>query len=60
MLVLLYETLDVEVSEEYLEFDALGLIGELGGFMGLFLGLSFYQICAKGMKGGQELKKLMV
>ena len=46
---LFYNEPVIEHVEEFLQFDELELTGELGGFMGLFLGLSFYDILAKGL-----------
>ena len=47
---LYYDDAVIERNEEYLQMDGLELTAELGGFMGLFLGLSFYQILATGIK----------
>ena len=35
---------DAELVEEYLVYDGLSMMGEAGGYMGLFLGISFYQV----------------
>ena len=34
----------IEVYEEYLMYDIIGLIGTVGGTMGLFIGFSFFDI----------------
>ena len=58
---LMLEDRFVEFHEEYLQFDGLSLLGELGGFFGLFLGLSFYhvfeRIISSCVKGKKKVKK---
>ena len=39
-----FPTDDIDVHEEYLIFDAAGLIGSIGGTLGLFIGFSFRDI----------------
>ena len=39
-----FPTDEVDVHEEYLMFDAAGLIGSIGGTLGLFIGFSFRDI----------------
>ena len=34
----------IEVYEEYLMYDIIGLIGTVGGTMGLFIGFSFFDV----------------
>ena len=39
----------VEFHKEYVTFGELSLIGEIGGQLGLFLGVSFYQVLSEGL-----------
>ena len=39
-----FPTDEIDVHEEYLMFDAAGLVGSIGGTLGLFIGFSFRDI----------------
>ena len=39
-----FETTNVQVYEEYLIYDEIGMIGSIGGLLGLFLGFSFLNV----------------
>jgi len=40
----------VSVTEEYFLYDGLSLMGEVGGYRGLFLGMSLYHLALAGAK----------
>ena len=42
-MVVYFKDQEKEYLEEFKTFDEYSLVGELGGFLGLFLGVSFYQ-----------------
>ena len=56
---MIYADVVIEREEDFLQFDGLELTGELGGFLGLFLGLSFYEVlslvigCVQRMRCGK-------
>ena len=35
---------EVSVTREYYVYDAISMVGEAGGYLGLFLGISCYQV----------------
>ena len=37
----------VKVSEQYLIYDFIGLVGSVGGTLGLFIGFSFYDMISR-------------
>ena len=40
----LFESTNVQVYQEYLIYDEIGMIGSIGGLLGLFLGFSFFNV----------------
>ena len=54
VLVVLVSTSITEIRESLL-YDINSLVGELGGSLGLFLGLSLVQLYAYGLKYGKKL-----
>ena len=38
-----FESTDVQVYEEYLIYDVIGMLGSIGGLLGLILGFSFLE-----------------
>ena len=39
-----FETTNVQIYQEYLIYDEIGMIGSIGGLLGLFLGVSFFNV----------------
>ena len=38
----MFETMELQVKEEYVIYDFVGMISSLGGNLGLFIGFSFF------------------
>lgn len=38
---------EVKLTEEFVVYDGLSMVGEAGGYLGLFLGISCYQVILK-------------
>ena len=57
-LMYMFETMEIQVREEYIIYDFIGMIGGIGGTLGLFVGFSFFDaFCWLLEKAGKGIKK---
>ena len=48
----------MSIEEEYVPYTAVPFLAEVGGFMGIFIGLSVYDLIAKGVSLVEKMLRI--